>query len=93
MREGRGREGSGEDNEGRRRSVRERTAEAAREFEEGRARAALMCGFAKVSPATLLQRSKTLHVIVWLSLEAESSYVLFARDRLPAACNQPLCQL
>ena len=58
MREESGREGSGAGNEGRRRSVRERTAEAAREFEEGRARAALMCGFAKVNPATLMKNKK-----------------------------------
>ena len=54
MSEASGREGKGAGREGRRRSVSERTAEAAREFEEGRASAALMCGFAKVNPATLM---------------------------------------
>ena len=36
--------------------MRDKTAEAAREFEEGRARAALMCGLANVSPATLIMQ-------------------------------------
>ena len=56
LRDGNGSKGSGPGKDGRSRSVREIAAEAANEFEEGRARAALMWGFAKVKPATLIKK-------------------------------------
>ena len=56
LRDGNGSKGSGPGKDGRSRSVREIAAEAANEFEEGRARAALMCGFANVKPATLINK-------------------------------------
>ena len=56
LRDGNGSKGNEPGKDGRRRSVREIAAEAANEFEEGRARAALMWGFAKVKPVTLIKR-------------------------------------